>query len=298
MSGSISVDLLSAFVQVAQQRSVSAAARELGLGKSLVSKRVAQLEAAVKTVLFSRSTRRVALTPAGEAYLDSARRALAELQGAEERLRELRSDLSGPIRLTAPVSWGQRVLARRLPEFLRLHPAIEVELQLADRMLDLAYERIDIALRWSSLPTTDLSAVPVAQVPWVVVAAPTYLAQAPAGLPDTPQALAAHPCMTYWRTGADDTWTLDNAVLSVDVHVRSRYHADNPEAVAEAALAGLGVALLPRYLCEEALADGRLSSLLPDWMPRTRFGTRIMAVAAPERLRFARNRALLAFLQA
>ena len=298
MSGSISVDLLSAFVQVAQQRSVSAAARELGLGKSLVSKRVAQLEAAVKTVLFSRSTRRVALTPAGEAYLDSARRALAELQGAEERLRELRSDLSGPIRLTAPVSWGQRVLARRLPEFLRLHPAIEVELQLADRMLDLAYERIDIALRWSSLPTTDLSAVPVAQVPWVVVAAPDYLAQAPAGLPDTPQALAAHPCMTYWRTGADDTWTLDNAVLSVDVRVRSRYHADNPEAVAEAALAGLGVALLPRYLCEEALADGRLSSLLPDWTPRTRFGTRIMAVAAPERLRVARNRALLAFLQA
>ena len=113
----ISTDMLAAFVKVAERLSVSAAAVDLGVGKSAVSKRVAQLEGAVKVTLFSRSTRKVALTPAGEAYLDFARRALVEVATAEERLRDMRAELTGQIRLTATVSWGQCVLAKRLPEF-------------------------------------------------------------------------------------------------------------------------------------------------------------------------------------
>lgn len=291
----ISTDMLAAFVKVAERLSVSAAAVDLGVGKSAVSKRVAQLEGAVKVTLFSRSTRKVALTPAGEAYLEFARRALVEVATAEERLRDMRAELTGQIRLTATVSWGQCVLAKRLPEFLRQHPMIEIELLLVDRMMDIAYERVDIALRWTNAPTPDLASVPVASVAWVVAAAPSYLAAA--GTPQRPQDLAAHSCMCYWRESSDDAWALTADDRRELVRVRGRYHANNPEAVADAALAGLGIALLPRYLCDDALADGRLVRVLPGWTPDTRFGTRITAVATPERMRFSRNQALLAFLR-
>lgn len=287
--------MLQAFVEVAGRLSVSGAAQALGVSKSVVSKRVAQLEQAVHATLFSRSTRKVALTPAGEAYLDFARSALRAVADADERLRDLRQDLSGQIRLTAPVSWGQHVLARLLPAFLARHPAIEVELLLGDRLMDIAYERIDLALRMTSHAPADLVAVPLARLDWVVCAAPEHLARA--GTPATPAALRAHPCMGYWRETSDDAWQLRRGEELATVRVQGRYHVNNPESVAWAALAGLGVALLPAYACAEALASGRLLRLLPDWTPVTKFGDRITAVAAPDRLRLGRNRALLDYLR-
>jgi len=294
----LTTDMLAAFVKVAETLSVSAAAVELGVGKGLVSKRIAQLEARVGATLFARSTRRVSLTPAGDAYLDGARRALAEVAGAEERVRGLREQLTGEIRITAPVSWGQRVLARRLPEFLKLHPGIRVELQLADRLMDVAHERIDLALRWTvSATPPGLASVPVAEVAWALAAAPAYLDGA--GRPQRPADLAAHPGLCYWRETGDDRWLLERTGdgARAAVRVDSRYHVNNPEAVADAAIAGLGIAMLPGYLCVGAMLDGRLARVLPDWVPVTRYGTRIVAVAAPERLGLARNRALLRWLQ-
>ena len=292
----LSTDMLDAFVKVAEHLSVSGAAQDLGISKSVASKRVAQLEQAVRATLFSRSTRRVALTPAGEAYLDFARSALRAVADADERLRDLRNELSGRIRLTAPVSWGQQVLARLLPDFLLQHPAIEIELLLADRLMDLAYERIDIALRMSSAGASDLVCTPVAALDWVVCAAPAHLARC--GVPATPQALVTHPCMSYWRENSDGAWQFTRDGQSLTVRVQGRYHANHPEAVAGAALAGLGVALLPTYVCDDDLAAGRLQRLLSDWTPVTRFGNRITAVAAPERLRLTRNRALISYLTA
>lgn len=291
----ISSDMLSAFLKVADHASVSRAAQELDVGKSVVSKRVAQLEALVGATLFARSTRRIALTPAGETYAEFARRALAEMGAGEERLRALRSELTGRIRLSATVSWGQRVLAVRLPEFLRLHPAIEVELQLADRMVDIAYERIDIALRWSTTLPQGLVSEPAAVVGWSLVAAPGYLAAA--GMPGTPADLARHSCLCYWREASDEQWALAHAGQMARVRVHGRYHVDNPEAVAEAAIASLGIAMLPDYLCEAALADGRLVRVLPGWVPQTKFGSVISAVSTAERLRLPRNQALLSFLR-
>ena len=290
----ISTDMLEAFVKVADHLSVSAAAADLGIGKSLVSKRVAQLETLVRATLFSRSTRKIALTPAGEVYLDFARRALLEVASAEERLRNLRSDLTGQIRVTAPVSWGQRVLAKLIPEFLRQHPAIEIELLLGDRMMDVAHERVDIALRWTAAPAHELMSVPIAQVDWVICAAPAYLAAA--GEPHEPDELAQHSCMNYWRESSDDAWHLRAGEREVTVRVRSRYRANNPEAVADAALAGLGIAMLPLYTCDDALAAGRLQRVLAPWTPATKFGAGITAVVAPDRVRLSRNQALLTFL--
>lgn len=301
LAAAISSDMLTAFLKVADRLSVSAAANELGMDKSVVSKRVAQLENKVQATLFSRSTRKVALTPAGEAYVDYARRALAEMLAGEERLRALRSEVSGRIRMTAPVSWGQRVLAKQLPEFLRMHPSIEVELQLVDRMLDIGSERIDVALRWTAHSVQELSAVQVAPVGWLLAASPIYLTAH--GVPSDPGDLRDHNCMCYWRESADDLWTLlpvSGAAPDLNaqqVRVGGRYHVDNPEAVAEAALAGLGIALLPDYLCQDELTSGRLLRVLPLWTPQTKFGSHIMAIGAPERMALARIRLLVEFLR-
>ena len=300
LAAAISSDMLTAFLKVADRLSVSAAAHELGMDKSVVSKRVAQLENKVQATLFSRSTRKVALTPAGEAYVEYARRALAEMLAGEERLRALRSEVSGRIRMTAPVSWGQRVLAKQLPEFLRMHPSIEVELQLVDRMLDIGGERIDVALRWTAHSLQELSAVQIAPVGWLLAASPAYLAAH--GVPSAPDDLRDHNCLCYWRDSADDVWSLlpaseDAPDLALQqVRVGGRYHVDNPEAVAEAAMAGMGIALLPDYLCQDELASGRLLRVLPMWTPQTKFGSHIMAIGAPERMALARNRLLIGFL--
>ena len=301
----VSVDTLSAFVEVAKHLSVSGAGKALGLPKSAISKRVASLEASVDATLFSRSTRKIALTSAGELYLDFAQRTVAQAATALESVKDLHANtsggLSGKIRLTAPVSWGQQVLARHLPAFVTLHPQLEIELQLSDRTMDLAYERIDLALRWSSSPLhglPGLSSEQIASVDWIYVAAPDYLARA--GTPVLPQALADHSCMCYWQENADDAWVMLNnrAAEPICVRVSSRFHANNPETVCLATIAGCGIALLPGYACTQALKSRKLVRVLRDWTPVTKFGTHITAVATPERMRMARVRALVAYLRA
>jgi DNA-binding transcriptional LysR family regulator len=288
--------MLATFVSVAETLHVSRSASALGVGKSVASKRIAQLEDALGVTLFSRNTRHIALTAAGEAYLEFARRALAEMTAGEERLRALRSDLSGRVRVTAPVSWGQRVLAGLLPSFLRLHPNIEVELVLADRLMDVALERMDMALRWSAgHAQSDLAAFEITHIDWFLVAAPGLLGVT--GDIASPEALSRQPLLSYWREAADDRWTLVQGEQTRLVEVDSRYHVDNPEVVLEACLQGLGIALLPDYLCRHALAESRLQKVLPDWTPRTRFGNQITALITPERLRLPRNRRLIEFLQ-
>jgi DNA-binding transcriptional LysR family regulator len=291
----VSSDMLASFVKVAELASVSRAADRLDLNKSVVSKRIAQLEAELGTTLFSRSTRKIALTPAGEAYAEFAVRALAEMNAGGERVRALRSDLSGCIRLTSTVSWGQRVLTKVLPTFVRLHPGVEIELHLDDRVVDLAFERVDLALRWSASPVPELISAPVAAIGWSLAASPGYIETAPSL--QHPHDLQNHQCLCYWRALSDDQWTLASQDAQITLRVHGRYRVDHPEAVVDAALAGLGVAMLPDYLSSAALQDGRLVKVLPSWVPKTRYGTQITAVGTPERMRLSRNQALLAFLR-
>ena len=298
----ISTDMLSAFLKVAQSSSVSQAAVALDVSKSLVSKRIAQLEDRLGATLFSRSTRKIALTPAGEAYLEFAQRAVNEISGGLERVRVLKSELTGTLRLTAPVSWGQRVLAKHLPEFIKLHAALEIELRLADRVMDIAAERIDIAFRWSSAAGPELRSTPMTTVEWFVTASPLYLSAH--GAPVIPADLVNHACLYYRRDNSDDLWTLvsdipgpGQAPEMVTVKVNGRYRVDNPEAVYESAIAGLGVALLPDYLCEDAIRSGTLVKILTAWTAKTKFGTQVVALSTPERMKFTRNQALLDYLK-
>ena len=197
----------------------------------------------------------------------------------------------GTISITTP-NHGVRV---KLPEFLRLHPAIKIELQLADRMVDVAYERIDIALRWSATPPQGLVSEPVAMVGWALVAAPAYLSNA--GVPQSPADLDRDSCLCDWREASDDIWILACVGEMARVRVLSRYRVDNPEAVSEAAIAGLGIAMLPDHLCHDGLADGRLVRVLPGWTPQSKFGSLISAVSTAERMRLQRNQMLLSLLR-
>jgi len=291
----ISSDMLVAFAKVAENLSVSQAAMELSVGKSVVSKRIAQLEAHLGATLFSRSTRHIALTAAGETYLEHAKKAMLALNAGEEMLTALRSDLRGRIRVTAPVSWGQRVLCKKMPEFLRMHPGIELELVLSDRMMDLAYERMDLAFRWSSVQDNkELYMKTVATTEWNLVCAPPYIAAH--GEPVSVQDLERHLCLFYWREPSDDWWVLAFADAVSRVRVSGRYHVDSPDAVLEACMQGLGIALLPDYLCAEALQDQRLLKVLPQWTPRTRFGNQITLMAPPDRMRVLRNKVFSDFV--
>jgi len=274
----------------------------LDVAKSLISKRIAQLEERLETTLFSRSTRKVALTPAGETYVDYAKRALAEVSDGMERVRSMRTELSGTLRLTAPVSWGQRVLAKHLPEFLKMHPSLEIDLMLNDRMMDMATERIDVALRWSSHSNHERHGTPLTEIKWFLTASPAYIAQY--GLPAEPVELNDHACLYYRRDNTDDHWTLQHKLAAkqsaphnVEVNVGGRYRVDNPEAVLESATAGMGIALLPDYLCVQAIEKGSLVKVLTSWTPLTKFGTHIVALCPPDRKKISRNQALIDYLQ-
>jgi DNA-binding transcriptional LysR family regulator len=291
----ISTDMLQAFVTVAERSSVSAAAGALGVAKSVVSKRLAHLEEAVHATLIARNSRTLSLTPAGRVYLSYAQRALTAMQSADEELRTLQDEPTGKIRVTAPVSWGHRALAKAIPTFLAQYPQIEIELLLQDQVLDMARERIDIALRMSATPALDLVWIPIARIDWVFCASPGYLATA--GEPHSPAELAHHPCMNYWTVVADDAWQLQRGAERENLQVRNRYRANNPEAVLDAALAGLGVAMLPLYCCKQEIADGKLVPVLKDWQPVTKYGNQIAAAVAPDRVSFSRNQALLRFLK-
>lgn len=293
----ISTDMLLAFIKVAETLNVSKSALFLNVGKSVVSKRVAQLESQLGVTLFSRSTRHIALTSAGESYLEHAKKAVAELSAGEERLRALRSEITGKIRATAPVSWGQRILAKKIPEFLRMHPGVDLELVLSDRMMDIAFERLDIAFRWSTAihDQHDLVVKSIASIEWQIVASPQYLSMF--GEPLLPGDLENHACLFYWREPSDDWWFLTHGTEQVKVKTQGRYHVDNPEAVLEACRQGLGVALLPSYLCAKDVEGGQLVRLLSNWEPQTRFGRLIAAAAPPERMRILRNQLFLEFVR-
>ena len=214
---------------------ISELATELDVAKSVISKRIAQLERQLGVTLFSRSTHRIGLTAAGETYLEHAKNALAELAVGGEMMLSMRSELRGRIRITSAVSWGERVLCRLIPEFLKRHLDIEIDLVLADRLVDVAYERFDIAFRWSATSAAkDLVATPVSTINWILAASPSHIADY--GEPNEPDELTKRSCLFYRGQAHDDWWNMLKNSEQKRIRVHSRYHVDNPEAMYEACL--------------------------------------------------------------
>jgi DNA-binding transcriptional LysR family regulator len=255
---------LAIFAKVVEARSFAAAAAELKLSKATVSKAVSRVEAKLKTRLFNRTSRRIALTEAGRQLSDRASHILAEGEAAEDEALARSSAVRGLVRLAAPMSFGVLHLAPLLPEFLARYPETSIDLQLSDAMADMIGDGFDAAIRIAALPDSSLIARRLCGMPRYLVGSPTYLKKH--GRPRHPLHLAEHVCITYGHGAAPETWRFTHKNgKSATVRPSGPLRLNNGDAMMPALVAGTGLGALPEFIVRDALADGRLERLLPEW---------------------------------
>jgi DNA-binding transcriptional LysR family regulator len=254
-----------AFRGVVELKSFKKAGQRLGMNGSAVSKLVAGLEAELGCSLLQRTTRRLALTQAGETFYVSVVRVLDETDAAVDLLRERGGQPQGLLRVSVPTSFGLRWLASRTPDFMVRYPALQLDLSLNDRYADLVAERFDCALRvGSELPDSSLYARRLGSVRRVLVAAPRYLKGAPPL--DSPADLPAHNALTYSLAASGTLWPFVEGRKRIGVGVRGSLKVDNSVMLRETLLAGIGLALTPHFIVDDLLAQGQLLELLPSFM--------------------------------
>ncbi|HWH17104.1 MAG TPA: LysR family transcriptional regulator [Allosphingosinicella sp.] len=289
MERSSSVDLVDvlAFVRVVETGAFARAAERMGISKSILSRRVARLEEQLGAKLLTRTATGAQPTDIGEAYFARASNILAELDAAQEVVAEQVTQVAGPIRVTGPLSFGTQHLAPALAEFVRLHPKVELDISLEDRRVDLAAGGFDLAVRIGALADSSLVARRIAPVRKVAVASPAYLDEH--GTPQHPRDLAGHSILLYageqWRFRVGDRWEY--------VRARPRLRANNGEMLRAAALAGLGICILPSFIAAPSIPTGDLRPLLLDYPLEE---GALHAVMPPGRATTARVRALVEFL--
>ena len=251
------------FIRAVELGSFSAAAQALRISPQLVGKQVGQLEAHLGVQLLHRTTRRQSLTDFGRVFYDRAKIILADVEAAESLGAEALATPTGRLRVNAPVSFGMHALAPRLPEFLRDHPQVTVDLTLNNRAIDLVDEGYDATFRVGALADSRLVGRALAPYRLVLCAAPAYLAEAPPLL--APRDLQRHECLGFAHTELRTHWTFDGPEGRIVVPVTSRLMVDHGEPLLHAALAGLGILLQPVELLQPALEDGRLVEVLPGY---------------------------------
>lgn len=278
---------IEAFVAVAETGGFSAAAKRLGRDASVISRRVTALEARLGIRLLGRTTRQVALTEAGAAYLRRVQSILAELATAEEEAMDRATAPQGLLRLALPAAFGRRWIAPLLPRFLAAYPAIQVELKLSDRFVDLLAEDFHAAVRIGTLADSGLVVRSLARVRRLLCASPAYLAAQ--GEPATPEMLAGHACLGFTGLRSWPDWPLRRGAARVQVRATGQLVADDSEALAAACVAGAGIMLAADWLVGQELAQGRLVEVLPGWSVDE--GSRVGLVLPPGRLFPAKTRA-------
>lgn len=279
---------IAAFVAVVDAGGFRAAAGPMALTPSAVSKRVAALEARLGARLLNRTTRRVATTEIGQAFFERARAALDDLGEAESAVADLQSEARGTIRLNSPADFGRRFLSDPLGAFAAAHPEVALDVSFSERFVDVVGEGFDVVLRIGQLEDSGLVARRLATCRRVLVASPGYLERV--GRPTTGDELAKLDFLTYAHDRVG-TIRVDGASIAL----RGRHRADDGVMLGAMARAGLGVTLLPTFLCGDDLRSGALEEILTD---RVSADLGLYAVTPHRQLLSAKIRRLLDHLRA
>lgn len=254
---------MATFVKAVELGSFSAAADDLKLSPQLVGKQVKLLEQHLGVSLLRRTTRRQSLTDFGRAFYPRAKLILADMHAAESLAAAARGTPSGRLRINAPVTFGVRTLAPRLLEYMVRYPQVAVDLTLANELVDIVEDGYDVVFRIGELASSGLKALPLAPYRLVLCAAPAYLARRP---PITsPWDLQQHECLGFSYSDGRSDWSFEGAQGRVDVPITSKLTINQGDPLLAAAVAGLGVVLQPMELVGDALRDGTLVALLPQY---------------------------------
>lgn len=283
---------ISTFVEVVNRGSLSAAARAEGIAPAMIGRRLDALEARLGVKLLQRTTRRLALTDEGAAFLEDCQRILAELEEAESAVSERSAHASGHLVVSAPAGFGREHVAPLLPSFLAEHQALSVNLNLSDRIVDLIGEGVDVAIRIAALTDSNLVSVKLADNHRVVVAAPDYLRRH--GTPHTLADLARHECLAISSEGSQRGWTFRDAGKAVTLKVAGKLECNDGAVLHDWALAGRGLAWRSMWEVGPAIRAGRLRTVLDQYAAP---GNDIYAVFAQRRHLPLRIRAFVDFLR-
>ncbi|HOW47293.1 MAG TPA: LysR family transcriptional regulator [Rubrivivax sp.] len=280
------------FARVVEARGFSEAARRMRSSKSRVSKAVARLEQSLGARLLNRSTRGLSTTEIGAAFYEHCARIADEAAQAAELASRLQSEPRGTLRISAPVAFGRLHVAPALAEYLVRHAGLSVDLTVTDRLVDLVEEGHDVAIRIAREPSLHLVARELAPVRRVICATPAYFRHH--GVPATPHELQAHNCLHRTPFGAQAEWRLHGPQGEAAVRIKGSLRIDDDDTLAQAALSGLGIALLPTFIIGGDLQAGRLQAVLGDYVPLER---RVYAVHLPNRHLPAKVRAFVELLR-
>jgi DNA-binding transcriptional LysR family regulator len=256
------------FAEVVDHGGFAAAGRMLGVPKSKVSRRIAELEAQLGVRLLHRTTRRLSLTQAGELYYRHCVALREQAQAAEDAVAQVQSEPRGTVRLTCPVTLAQTTIGPLLPDFLARHPQVRIDMEVTNRVVDLVQDGVDVALRVR--PTLEASGSLVVKnlgtSRMLLVAAPALLQRV--GAPATPEDLSRLPTVAMSAVAERATWTLEGPEGRRHEHPHQpRYTADDLLTLKYAVLDGIGSCTLPEYMCRRELSEGRLVHALPGWAP-------------------------------
>jgi DNA-binding transcriptional LysR family regulator len=254
------------FIQVVQSGSFTQAARQLGMPNSTVSAKVSGLEKRLGLTLIQRTTRKLHVTPAGEAYFKRCLEGLEQIRAAESEVVATQGEPQGLLRVTAPVELGSSVLPLFLSDFIAKYPKVNVEVILTDRRVDLLAEGVDVAIRAGELKDSSLIAKKLGTTSFSLFAAPKYLKARPA--PAHPRDLYDHQCLPFTPAGTEE-WKLTNGKSTVTAKLNSRVIVNDLNLGKNLAIGGNGIALLPNFFCRAELNEGKLVRVLPEWTTAT-----------------------------
>lgn len=261
------LEQMTCFVRAVELGSFSAAAEDLQLSSQLLGKQVKLLEQHLGLSLLNRTTRRQSLTDFGQAFYQRAKLILADMEAAENLAAVTRGTPSGRLRINAPVTFGIRTLSPRLLEYMVRYPQVSVDLTLSNELVDLVNDGYDVVFRIGELADSGLKAVPLTAYRLVLCAAPAYLARRPAIR--TPEELSQHECLGFTFSDGRSSWTFDGPDGRIEVPITSRLTINQGDPLLAAAVAGLGVVLQPQELVGDALRNGTLVQLLPQYQVPT-----------------------------